>query len=337
MRLNTKFLAGWLIILSSFSLLAANKLDSQAAAIIDNQIITKDQLHSEIEQELYEAELKIYEIKLNQINNMLLQRLIDSHPFSGGLQAQEFLDKYVIKDSTVSSQDIEAFIKTNRIPAEKINSEFKDKITQYIKSEKARVYVSNWFAIQSKEHGVVINLVKPQRPRKIIPIGDSPVIGNQDAKITIVEYSDFQCPFCARAESTIKRLRKEYAGNIKLVYKNFPLSFHGEAFLAAEAGMCAKEQSNDYFWQLHDKMFADPRGLKRSGLKGKVTQLRMNVEKFESCMDNKKYYSQVNRDIAEGRNFGVNSTPVFFINGVILVGNKPYEEFVAIIDEELAN
>lgn len=320
----------------SFTAFAAKNSDNRAAAIIDNQIITNQQVIDNIADKLYEAEMKVYEVKLNQLNSMLLMRLIESNPLSKGLNPQEFLDKIVIKPRTISENEIQQFIISKRIPQEQINPELIEKVRSYIKSENARQAISKWFAIQSKEHGVVVNLVKPKRPRLEIPIGDAPTFGDENAKITIVEYSDFQCPYCAAAESKIKQLQKNYPGNIKLVYKNFPLGFHGEAFSAAEAGLCAREQSDNYFWQLHDLMFADPRGLKRAGLKSKATKLGLDVAKFEQCMDSKKYFSNVNRDIAEGQRFGVNSTPIFFINGIIVRGNKDYKEFSDIIDAELS-
>jgi len=315
---------------------AAKNSDNRAAAVIDNQIITYQQVVDNIADKLYEAEMKVYEVKLNQLNSMLLMRLIESNPLSKGLKPQEFLDKFVIKSRAISENDIQLFIKSKQIPQEQINPELKEKVRSYLQTENARKAVSKWFAIQSKEHGVVVNLAKPQRPRLKVPIGDSPTLGNENAEITIIEYSDFQCPYCAAAESTIKRLQKDYPGKIKLVYKNFPLGFHGEAFSAAEAGLCAHEQSNDYFWQLHDLMFADPKGLKRAGLKSKATKLGLDAAKFEQCMDSKKYFSQVNRDIAEGQRFGVNSTPIFFINGIVVRGNKDYKEFTDIIDAELS-
>ena len=290
-----------------------------------------------IQSNLYDAEMKIYEIKMNQLNNMLLQRLIKAHPFSSGMTPQEFLTKYVVKNPTVTPAEIQQFIAANKIPAKDINDELKKKIHKYILEEKARVAVAKWFAVQRKEHGVVINLRKPGRPKVSIPVGDAPTMGPEDAKVTIIEYSDFQCPYCAKAESTVKRIQKNYAGKIRLVYKNFPLGFHNEAFVSAEAGFCAHEQSNDFFWKLHDKMLADPRGLKREGLKQKATELGLDVNRFEKCLDDKKYFSRVNRDIAEGTKFGVNSTPIFFVNGVVVKGAKSYEEFAKIIDEELAD
>ncbi len=333
MNLNWLFI--FIIMFVSQSVFAATQADNRTAAIIDDQIITNQQINDAIADKLYQAEMKVYEVKVNQLNNMLLTRLIASHPLNQGMEPQDFLDKHVIKKQTVSVSEIGKFIKSKRIPAEQVNAELKAKVVEYIQKEKARIDVSKWFAIQRKEHDVVIHLIKPRRPRINIPIGDAPVKGNKSAKITIIEYSDFQCPYCAAAESKIKQLQKDYPGNIKLVYKNFPLGFHGEAFTAAEAGLCAREQSDDYFWQLHDVMFADPRGLKRTGLKNKATKLGLDVVQFEKCMDDKKYFSSINRDIAEGNKFGVNSTPIFFINGIVVKGNKAYKEFTDIIDADL--
>jgi protein-disulfide isomerase len=160
-------------------------------------------------------------------------------------------------------------------------------------------------------------------------------LGDANAPITLIEYSDFQCPYCARAEATVKRLLKDYTGKIKLVYKNFPLSNHDNAFIAAEAGFCAQEQSETKFWQLHDLMFADPRGLNLQGLVDKASSIGLDIKKFESCVKNSKHALRVNQDLAEGAKYGVNSTPAFFINGVLLLGAQPYEAFKQIIDEEL--
>ena len=324
-----------LVIISSHNLRAANSPDNRAAAMVDNQIITYQQVFDSVGEQIYAAEMKLYEIKLNQIKSILLSRLIASHPFSKGMTPDAFLNQFVIKDQSVTEQEIESFIKIKRIADDKLNPEVRKKIREYIINEKARVAIESWLLAQGKEHGVVINLEKPKRPRYTVEIGNAPVIGNKNAEITIVEFSDYQCPYCAQAEPTIKKLLKKHGKNIRLVYKNYPLSFHGEAFLAAEAGLCAHEQSEDYFWQLHDKMLADPRGLKMNGIKDKAKSIGLNVVKFEACLTEKKYHAQVNRDIAQGNKLGVSSTPAFFINGVLVLGNKPYAEFENIINEEL--
>lgn len=333
---KVKVFVGILSILFSYSVLSAKKADNRPVAIIDNQVITYQQLFDQIEEPLYKAEMAVYELKLSQLKSILLERLIKAHPFSRGISPQDFLSQYVIKNLTVSLAEVEQFIKIKKIPAEKINAELKTNIKQYIKGEKTRLAIEKWFDVQAREHGVTINLVKPQKPTYQIPIGKAPVLGNADAPITIIEYSDFQCPYCAKAEATIKKLIKTYPGKIKLVYKNFPLGFHGEAFIAAEAGLCAKEQSESSFWKLHNEMFADHKGLKRPGLKSKAQKIGLNVANFEKCMDERHYQSDVNNDLAEGKKFGVSSTPMFFVNGLIVKGAQPFEVFAKIIDSELS-
>ncbi|MCF6194583.1 MAG: DsbA family protein [Kangiellaceae bacterium] len=323
------------ISLHSDLMLAAKKIDNRAAAIIDNQIITNQQVVDSIEDQLYQAELKIYELKYNQLRTMLLIRLIKSHPFSRGMKADDFIKKYVTKNPSASEADVDRLIKTNKGPKEKINEAFRKQAKDFIIAQKSRQALDQWFSVQSKEHGVVINLKKPSRPKFEIPIGDSPVLGDANAPITLIEYSDFQCPFCARAEATVKQLIKDYPGKIKLVYKNFPLSNHDDAFIAAEAGFCAQEQSEAKFWQLHDIMFDDRKGLNLEGLVSKAKSIGLDLAKFESCVKNSKYALNVNKDIAEGSRFGVNSTPAFFVNGIMLLGAQPYEAFKKIIDEEL--
>jgi len=325
-----------------FSILTLNSLaiyaaDNRAAAIIDNQIITVQQVIDPIQNKLYEAEKNVYELKLNQLKSMLLTRLIKAHPFSRGLTPDAFLKKYVVKLTQITPQQVDQFILAKRVPAEKINDKFKLDVKKYLEQELIQRQISQWLAVQSKEHGVVINLEKPVRPRVDIPLGDAPVLGNENAEITIVEYSDFQCPFCAKAEATVKQLQKNYAGKIKLVYKQFPLGFHKDAFRASEASFCANEQSVDYFWKLHDYMLANPKKLSVADLKSKAQQLGMKPKPFNQCLDSGKYAGKVNQDIAEGKRFGVEATPMFFVNGITVSGAQPYAVFAKLIEEELSN
>lgn len=314
----------------------ANKNDNAAAAIIDNQIITNQQVNEAIEDKLYKAELAIYELKLNQLKSMLLLRLIDSHPFSKGIKPNQFIDKFITKSPSATELEVQQLIEANKVPKERINADFKKKAAQYIVGEKSRIAIEKWFAIQARVHGVVINLKRPTRPRIDIPIGDAPTLGNNNAPITIVEYSDFQCPYCAKAEQTLQKLLQNYGKDIYLVYKQYPLSFHKEAFKASEASLCANEQSTEFFWKLHNEMFNDPRHLRVGELKDKAAALGLDKKAFSQCLDSGKFANQVNADIAEGTRFGVNSTPIFFVNGRLVRGAKPYTEFEKIIKEELA-
>ncbi|MBU2638628.1 MAG: DsbA family protein [Nanoarchaeota archaeon] len=161
-----------------------------------------------------------------------------------------------------------------------------------------------------------------------------PSIGPADAEVTIIEYSDFECPFCQRAEETVKQVLKEYEGRVRLVYKNFPLSFHNNARPAAEAGECANEQGK--FWELHEKMFENRLNLKKSDIKEYAEEIGLDMDRFNSCFDSGKYSDEVDQDIADGAMLSVSGVPAFFINGKPLIGAQPIEEFRKIIGKELA-
>lgn len=183
--------------------------------------------------------------------------------------------------------------------------------------------------------GAPIATQEPQYIRYDVPTEGSYAIGPEDAPITIVEFSDFQCPFCKRwHEEVYKPLFAAYPGKIKLIYRHLPLtSIHPEAFSAAEASMCAGEQGA--FWEFHDKLFAgDELG---SGVYTQYAQdLNLDAASFEACMTDQKYQAQVQADSDFALNLGVNSTPTFFINGLAIVGAQPLDVFKQVIDKELA-
>jgi protein-disulfide isomerase len=176
---------------------------------------------------------------------------------------------------------------------------------------------------------------QPEVRRYDIPVGNSYAIGPADAPITIVEFSDYQCPFCRRWHDEVyEPLLAAYPGKIRLVYRHFPLtSIHPDAMSAAEAAMCAGEQ--DAFWPFHEKLFS-------SELLGNTTyvqyaqDLGLHMANFEACLGDHKYQTAIQEDTDFAINLGIRSTPTFFINGLALVGAQPLEVFRQVIDQELA-
>lgn len=169
-------------------------------------------------------------------------------------------------------------------------------------------------------------------------VDDDPVLGKEDAPVTIVEFSDFQCPFCGRFEKdTFPKLKEEYidTGKVKLVFRDFPLTnIHPYAQKAAEASECADEQGK--FWKYHDKLFENQDALTVDDLKKYADDLNLNNNKFEKCLDSDSMKEEVQKDTDDGINYGVAGTPAFFINGILLEGAQPFENFKQIIDDELA-
>ena len=176
---------------------------------------------------------------------------------------------------------------------------------------------------------------------KKISLKGQPSKGPESAKVTIVEYSDFQCPFCARGYQTVEnQVLKEYGDKVRLVYKNFPLPMHPWAEPAAVASECAFEQKPQAFWKLYGYYFQNQRDITPQNIKDKsVEALKddgIDTAKFTDCLDNKKTLSEVKADQAEGASVGVNGTPAFLINGRLVSGAQPFENFKSVIDDELA-
>lgn len=173
----------------------------------------------------------------------------------------------------------------------------------------------------------------PADPSRLT-IKGSPFEGKEDAPVTMIECSDFQCPFCARfAGDTLGQLRNNEikAGIVKLVFKNFPLPFHQFAEKAAEAAECANKQGK--FWQMHDKLFQSDGRLDTDSLKSYAQQIGLDTKKFDHCLDSGETAGLVNADKQQCASAGVQGTPTFFINGKMLVGAQPYDRFKSAIEQ----
>ncbi len=161
--------------------------------------------------------------------------------------------------------------------------------------------------------------------------------GNADAKVTLIEYSDFECPFCGRHYSTMKQLKEAYPNDIRVVFRHFPLSFHAEAQKAAEASECAADQGK--FWEMYDIIFeANLAGdMSVSKWKSAASDLGLDTEKFNNCLDSGEKAARVAEDLNEGSGAGVEGTPATFVNGQVVSGALPFDSFKQIIDAELGS
>ncbi|MBI2034614.1 MAG: DsbA family protein [Candidatus Levybacteria bacterium] len=193
--------------------------------------------------------------------------------------------------------------------------------------------------------GTVTNApTAPARPTKLdVGIGKLPLLGDANAKVTIVEFSDFQCPFCRKFyNEALQQIKKDYidTGKVKLAYRHFPLSFHPMSMPSALASECANEQGR--FWDYHDKMFEEQEKLGQGtvqytsdDLKTWAQNIGLNTTQFNTCLDSEKYKDKVQKDISEATAAGVNSTPTFSINGEIVEGAQPFNAFKTAIDRAL--
>ena len=168
--------------------------------------------------------------------------------------------------------------------------------------------------------------------RSIVENADDPFWGPKDAKIVIVEFSDFQCPYCEEAYTIMKKIRQEYQNSVKFIYRDFPnLLNHPSALDAALAGRCAAEQNK--FWEMHDLMFENQSNLSTDNLKLMAQGAGLDSAQFDQCLDSQKYVTNIQSDLQDGLNFDLNGTPTFFINGAKVVGVIPYDSLKLAIDK----
>jgi protein-disulfide isomerase len=204
-------------------------------------------------------------------------------------------------------------------------------IRDYLKSEKRQTVYETFVADLKKSYGVKSYL---EPSRTTIATAGRPSKGPANAPVTIVEFSDFECPFCRALFPTLERIEADYKDKLRVVYMQFPLAtMHTHARNAAEASLCAYEQNK--FWQLHDAMFNDQQNLSVADLKQKAAKLSLDMKAFNTCLDSDKYLAEIQSDMEEGVRVGISGTPALFINGRLLIGAQPYGDIQKIIEDEL--
>jgi protein-disulfide isomerase len=267
---------------------------------------------------------KTFDLRRQTLESMTNDYLIEQAAQRDKLSADDYLKKEYAGKSAVTEADAKKFYDKNKsagtAPFDKLKPQLMEMMNRQALLERLR-----------KEAPVKI-LLEPQR----VALNSSghPALGGMNAPVTIVEFTDFQCPFCKKTEDTLKQLRAKYGDKIRIVHMDFPLPFHSHALDAAKGARCANDQGK--FWQFRDALFADQSKLAPADLKATAKKLGLNTGQFDACLDKAKYDSQVKSDQAAGEKVGVDGTPAFFIDGRPLTGAQPASKFEEIIDDELA-
>ncbi len=238
------------------------------------------------------------------------------------------MDKKVAEPSDA---EVEAFYLARQDQAQRRFDDVREQMRGLLKAAKRNAGREQLMASLRALHGVEVLL---ESPRVEVAFDPARLNGSANAPVRIVEFSDFECPYCRSAEKTIQALLVKYQGKVSLAYRDFPLtSIHPSAQRAAEASRCAAEQGR--FWAYHDRLFTSP-SLETGKLKEHARELGLDQKKFDACVDTGSKRLAVESDAQQGRLAGVAATPTFFINGIPLNGAQPAAVFEKIIDEELA-
>jgi protein-disulfide isomerase len=304
---------------------------STPVARIGDVVITDGELRSEVEREIKAIEAQVYGVKKEGLDRLIDKRLIEAEAKKRNVSSDALIAKEVTsRVAPVSDEDAKKFYEENKGRISGQYEPLKERIKQYL-TERNRKQAQDAFMKTLRSEAKVAILLEP--PRIDIPVEGSPTRGEPDAPIVIVEFSDFECPFCRRSQDTLKVLKQKYPTQIKWVFKDFPLSFHARAMPAAIASRCAGEQGK--YWEYHDKLFSGA-GLQETDLDRYAKEIGLDTAKFAECVKSDRFKQSVNADMELGQSVGVTGTPAFFVNGRMLSGAVPPEAFVEIIDDELA-
>jgi protein-disulfide isomerase len=275
----------------------------------------------------------LYEARRAAIDEIVSNALVDAEAKSRGMDRAALIEKEITsKVAPVGDVDVANWYQANQARVQGATlDQVRAPIRAYLiqqRTEDARdAYVD---ALKGKTPVRVML----DAPRIKIAKTNAPSKGPAGAPIELIEFSDFQCPFCLRAHATVEQVLQAYGDRIHFVYRHFPLPSHPNARPAAEAAACAAEQ--DKFWPYHDRLFAQPSRLSEADLKQHAVELGLDSAKFNACVDSHKYKDVVDADVKEADEAGVNATPTFFINGRVVSGALPFESFKRIIDDELS-
>ncbi|MEN6532540.1 MAG: thioredoxin domain-containing protein [Bryobacteraceae bacterium] len=331
MKAISLFLPALLCIAIGASPAQAAESPAQATVIatIDGQAITDADLN--VRSQVLQIEKRLYDMRLQALDAVIAQKLLEKAAAAKNLS----LDEYIRRETEIgiaepTPQEVEGYYWGQ-----------KDQFPQPLETSRPRVAAA-LKAAKSKEQlrGLVHQLLARAEvkvliapPRQPVEIANSPRRGSASAPVMIVEFSDYQCPYCRRAQSTLNQVLAKYGASVNHVFKDLPLTrIHSEANNAAQAAHCAGEQGK--YWEYHDALFAETRY--DAGTYSEIaTKLGLDAGRLQQCLKDGMYRAQVRANLQQAEELGIDSTPTFFINGIMLSGAQPFEEFAKVIDQEL--
>jgi protein-disulfide isomerase len=325
------------------SLLACSAAPAQqpetAARIGDRNVTTKDlddRWRQDDPASQAEATQKLYEGRRRALDAIIADMLLADAAKAKGMSAEAYeLAEVGKRLKVVTDADVTAFYQANinQMQGRSLDV-MAPAINRYL-TEQQRDAARDALLAELRKAGPPVRVLFDAPRRDVAIANTDPMLGRTSAPVTLIEFSDFQCPFCQRVAPTLKRIRDTYGDKVRIVWKDFPLTqIHPQAFKAGEAAHCAGDQGK--YWEYHDRLFANQQALQPEDLKRHATELGLDGAAFASCLDSSKYGERVRDGVAEGTRLGVNSTPTIYVNGRQLSGAQPYETFVSVIDEELA-
>jgi len=311
------------------------KKEPRVAARIDDQVVTFEELEKALAPQLAKLEEQKYQLMESKLEELIAERLLAREAKRRGIVDEGLVQAEVVsKVPEVTEMEVATFMIENKERLQGNTAELRPKVRDYLRDQKVAQQLRAYVASLRQGSKVAIFLEEPKPIRIPVKVEGAFVQGPKDAAVTIVEFSDFQCPFCRTVVATVKEVMRQYSGTVKWAFRDYPIaSLHPQAPKAAEAARCAGEQGK--FWEYHDLLFNNQAQAAIADFKRFADQLKLDPKSFGLCLDSGRHKAAVQSDVDDGTRLGITGTPSFFINGRLLVGAQPLETFRKIIEAEL--
>lgn len=300
-------------------------------ATLNGEEITETEVMKIASKNMMKVLSQMYDIKRGAIESIIDDRLLNAEAKKRGTTVDKLVNQVKDKASEPTVEEAKTIYamqkqKFNNKPYEEIEKQ----LLSDLRLQKRQIALNDFLDKLRESATIAINL---ERPRSEVSVDDDPFIGKKDAPVTLIEFSDFQCPYCKRARPTIDKILSVYKDQVRYVFRDFPLGFHKNAKLLAGAANCAIDQNK--YWEFNRAIWESTSTPNKEKLDEIAKGLNLNLADFDKCLESNKYNAEMDKDQRDGAVAGVTGTPAYFINGMFISGAQPFENFKQLIDEEL--
>ncbi len=318
---------------------AADTADSGIAAMVGSEVITNQRLDVLLGGRLLETQKDIYRMKIEKLDQLIGEILLDKEAKEQGKTPEALVEQIAPAESmpTVEEPEVDKYIEENKQRLQVYQGsipDLRERIKTFLAQQKRSQIITAYIHTLDPKYGVRILLPMPNPPKVKVDTQGAPTLGPSNAPVTIVEFSDYQCPACRATHQIVKQVRAAYGDKVQWIYKEYPLKRHKDAFVAAEASHCAEDQGK--FWEYQEVLFTSA-DLTPESLINLAGQLGMSREKFSQCLQDSRYKALVEKNVRDAVQAGLDRTPTFMINGTVFTGGPSLDTFKNMIDAELKN
>jgi protein-disulfide isomerase len=304
--------------------------DNAVVAEVNGDKLTSADLEQQEGSKLLQSRYSYYEVQRKALDELIDQHLLEIEARKQNLTVEKLLDREVNSKLPAEATDDQIEVYYEGLETDKpFDKDMKDKIRQHIHDARVTKAKATYLKTLRSQARIMIELASPEAT---VDIAGAPIIGPKNAPVVLVEFADYQCPYCQKVHPELEKLQKEFGDKLAIAFKDFPLPAHPYAEKAAEAARCAGEQGK--FWEFHNKLFEDKK-LEPADLKLEAGALQLNTSKFDACLDSGAEAAVVQKDAGEGKRLGIAGTPSFFANGHFFSGAMSYDALRDMVAQQL--